>query len=123
MEVSARGILAIALRVALLLPAACSASSGSSSPNKTPGQCVLSNGVWYCGDGYGNFANCPSSVPYDVLTDPKTACTNGDWDGGGCFYCSEPMRGSGTTCECEPGDAGLPVPQCVPTGTGCGPSQ
>jgi hypothetical protein len=82
-------------------------SSSSPSPNKTPGQCVLSNGTWYCGGAYGNYAQCPSDVGGGV------AC---DSDAGECFDCSD---SAGASCVCGLNDAGAHVWICEPTGTGC----
>ena len=93
--------------VGLVIIAACSSSSNA-SPNKSPGQCVLSNGVWYCGTGYGDYPDCAAAPAASQCVDS---------DGGmGCFSCSE---GAGATCSCQPGDAGRRFWYCVPTGTGC----
>jgi hypothetical protein len=90
---------------------ACS-SGGSGSPNKIPGQCVLSNGIWYCGVGYGNLPQCPSQ-----LTGYGQPC---DYDGGTCFDCY--YSPAGATFACVPGDAGEDGPRVwggAPSGTGC----
>jgi len=97
----------LAVALGLFVVVACSSSS-SSSPNVTPGQCVLSNHVWYCGGDYGNTPACPA--------EPQGMC---NYDGGGCYSClNEP---AGTSCFCAP-DAGTDGPsywQCVGSGTGC----
>jgi hypothetical protein len=106
-----RSLAVIALTVGVTL-AAC--SSAKSDPNVTPGQCVLSEGVWHCGTGYGNIPACPGG---DAGAQPGDPC---DYDGGWCFECYfDQVAGLG--CSCAPGDTGTPVWQCLPTGTGCGP--
>jgi hypothetical protein len=63
---------------ALIVAIAAACSSGSNaSPNKTPGQCVLSSGEWYCGTGYGDFPDCRAT---------EGSCA-GDEDAGTCFSC------------------------------------
>lgn len=105
-------VAALALAMAVTM-AACSSSSSSSGPNITPGQCVLSDGVWYCGTGYGNIPACPGG---NTGAQPGASC---DYDGGGCFECAiDSVAGLG--CGCAPGDAGTLVWQCLPTETGCG---
>jgi hypothetical protein len=105
--------------VALLLVAltGCSTSS-SGSPNETPGQCVLSNGIWYCGTGYGSYPQCPAAA---APTIPPTPC---DYDGSTCFACY--YDPAGMTCGCGPGpnypEGGANdarVWECLPSGTGC----
>jgi hypothetical protein len=98
--------------------AGCNSSSGS--PNKTPGQCVLSNGIWYCGGAYGNYPQCPSGA---APTTPPSPC---DYDGGACFDCY--YNPAGMTCGCGPAPAyaypegganDANVWNCEPSGTGC----
>jgi len=100
--------------VALAFPAACS-SGGSPSPaptemtapadggpNVTPGQCVLSDGVWYCGGSYGNIPACPNDVA-------QASC---QFEAGTCFVCYE---GAGETYGCVDGG----WVQGLGTETGC----
>lgn len=111
-SVKERGLLGYTLAVVVL--AACSSSgSGSSSPNKTPGQCVLSNGVWYCGTGYGNWQDCGDFTDAAALI--GAPC---DKNGTLCFSCY--YYTAGLTCNCMAGDGGgLQWGQCTPSGTGC----
>lgn len=103
-----QAVLVLAMMAAVI--AACSSStSGQSSPNKTPGQCVLSKGVWYCGAGYGNFPDCPAT------SGPCTAAP----DAGLCFACLYD-RVAGAACGCFAADGGGKAWQCEPTETGCG---
>ena len=95
----APGRTGLLLPIALVLAAGCSSSTGS--PNVTPGQCVLSNGVWYCGTGYGNFRDCDT---WEAGTCDKTQA---------CFSCA--YGSAGETCTCWPGDAAT----CLPSETGC----
>ena len=60
------------------------------SPNETPGQCVFSNNVWYCGPGYGTYPSCPGAA-YPLL---GTSC---DFDSGFCVGC---MNGDPETFGC-----------------------
>jgi hypothetical protein len=71
-------------------------------PNVTPGQCVLSGGVWYCGAGYGNISACPDNTN-------DASCGS---DAGTCFICDE---GAGETYGCVDGG----WVQGLPTETGC----
>jgi hypothetical protein len=107
------------LGASLTFLVACSTSTTSSgSPNKTPGQCVLSNGIWYCGTGYGNIPQCPGWGP---STQPGSPCDYdaGDSDAGGlCFDCYF-GNAAGLGCTCRPGDSGGNLWQCLPTETGC----
>jgi len=57
--------------VALLVFVAAACTS-SSSPNKTPGQCVLGNGTWYCGAGYGDCS--PNEEHEDQPHRPTRRC-------------------------------------------------
>ena len=125
-DMTARGPIALAA-VCIL---GCSTGSTSSSPNKTVGQCVLSNGVWYCGGAYGNYPQCPADV-LEILASSTATSGSCDYDGGSCFQC---LENAGTVCSClaaacsmpslEPscasakGDGGT-FWQCVPSGTGC----
>jgi|HubBroStandDraft_3_1064219.scaffolds.fasta_scaffold425464_2 hypothetical protein len=95
--------------LAIVIIAACSSTSASSSPNKVAGQCVLSNGVWYCGDGYGNYPDCPAT------TGPCTSAP----DAGFCFSCLY-NDVAGAACSCLDADGGGKSWQCEATGTGCG---
>lgn len=36
--------------------------TGTDGPNQVPGLCVMSDGVWYCGPGFGNFSMCIDGV-------------------------------------------------------------
>jgi hypothetical protein len=36
--------------------------AGGDSPNEVPGLCVLSDGTWYCGPGFGTFPVCIDGV-------------------------------------------------------------
>lgn len=113
MLVSRRSIAGVVLMLGILL-AACGSHSSSDDPNVTPGQCVLKDGVWYCGTGYGNTPACPGG---NTGAQPGALC---DYDAGFCFECYfNAVAGLG--CQCAPGDAGTSVWQCLPTGTGCGP--
>jgi hypothetical protein len=96
------------LTVLLVASVACSSSSSPASPNKTPGQCVLSDGVWYCGAGYGNLTNCPSDA---IL---NASC---DYDGGSCFSCY--YESAGAVFSCGMADGGGRVWNAIPSGTGC----
>jgi hypothetical protein len=98
---------AVAVGLGLFVVVACSSSS-SSSPNVTPGQCVFSNGVWYCGGSYGNIPACP--------TEPQGMC---GYDGGLCFACLYESAGAGCTCAPDAGTDGPNWWQCIPSGTGC----
>jgi hypothetical protein len=99
-----RALVPLALVCATLLPAAITVAACSSStpgsPNKVPGQCVLSGGTWYCGTGYGDFPDCET---WEAGTCEKNAS---------CFSCQQT---AGVACTCWPGDAAT----CTPTGTGC----
>ncbi len=99
-----------AIVAVLVVLASCSSSSGSSSPNQIPGQCVLSDGVWHCGTGYGNYKDC-DLVSHDCPAPPEGGV-------GACFICD--MR-AGSACGCQPPGDGGPgsVWSCVPTETGC----
>ena len=103
-------LVVLVLAPTALVVAACSSTSASSSPNKTPGQCVLSRGVWYCGDGYGDLPDCPAT------SGPCTAVP----DAGLCFSCLYDHV-AGAACGCFPTDGGGEAIQCEPTETGCGP--
>ncbi|HEY5240628.1 MAG TPA: hypothetical protein VIJ22_04145 [Polyangiaceae bacterium] len=96
-----------ALPLAALLVAAACSSSSSASPNKTPGQCVLSDGFWYGGTGYGDFPDCPGT----------SGNCNGYQDSAPCFSCL--YETAGASCSCTVTDAGAPTWQCEPSGTGC----
>ena len=72
-------------------------------PNVTAGQCVLSQGVWFCGAPYGNILACPASL--------AAACSI---DAGSCFVCEE---GAGQTYGCVDGG----WVEGLPTETGCSP--
>jgi hypothetical protein len=74
----------------------------SGSPNVTPGRCVLSDGVWYCGEPYGNIPACPQDTE-------QGSCA---FDAGTCFVCYE---SAGETYDCV--DGGWVVG--LPTETGC----
>ena len=71
----------------------------------------MSNGVWYCGTGYGNFADCVYEAGTNLI---GASC---DEDGGTCFSCY--YESAGLTCGCLPGDGGGLAWRCVPSGTGC----
>jgi hypothetical protein len=111
-EMVTKRLLALPLVVVgLVVIAACSSSSGSSSPNKTPGQCVLSNGTWYCGQGSGNWQDCV----WDAGNLIGAPCDN---EGAVCFSCY--YESAGLICSCSAGDAGGLTWHCpYPSGTGC----
>src|SRR5580692_9870784 len=68
---------------AVWLVVACGSSTGD-GPKATPGQCVLSRGIWSCGTGYGDWPACPGDVVHGAM--PGQPC---DYDGGTCFECYE----------------------------------
>jgi hypothetical protein len=105
-----RRLALLAVVLAAGLAGACGSSSGGSvGPNKAPGQCVLSDDVWYCGAGYGNFPDCA------VTSGPCTP----EPDAGACFSCA--LDGvAGVACGCDAAQDGGPSWQCLPTETGCG---
>jgi hypothetical protein len=99
--VRARIVEALGLFMLSLL-AAC---SGHNTPNKIPGQCVLSDGVWWCGAGYGNYVDCPVTSGPCNAQGPSVCFT--------CLYMSV-----GTTCFCDPTDGGGTEWQCQSSESG-----
>lgn len=85
--------LALAFTLALAAATACS----STPVSVTPGHCTLNDGVWSCGDGFSELAQCPGH-PSATQGSP---C---DFDAGpSCFDCA---GSSGDTCQCFVADAG-----------------
>ena len=110
-----RFVLALAA-MGLVSVAACSSSSGS-SPNVTPGQCVLRDGIWSCGGAYGNYADCPApTMPASMLSGACSAYQ----DTGVCLSCYE---GAGEVCSCRSDGGHAAEWECLPSETGCDPGQ
>jgi hypothetical protein len=91
--------------VALLVATLMGCNSSSGSPNTTPGQCVLSNGIWYCGGAYGNYPACNGTE----------SCAN---DASPCFSCD--LNGvAGAVYSCQHDQDGGRTWEAIPSGTGC----
>jgi hypothetical protein len=110
-----RSVLGLAA-MGLVTVAACSGPSSESSPNVTPGQCVLRDGIWYCGGAYGNYADCPA--PTNAASMLSGACSAYQ-DTGVCLSCYE---SAGYVCSC-PSDGGQAFWVCLPSETECDPGQ
>lgn len=87
---------------------ACSTKPSSSSPNSTPGQCVLQDHLWYCGGAYGNIPACQGNESCDNDAAPCFKCDLGAV-AGDVYSCQHDQDG-GRTWEGIPSETGCSCP-------------